>query len=374
VTLYRRNRKYSIQLWVDGVRYLKSTGTTNRREAETIEREFREELNRKRHQVREASPDMTFTDLAARFLSDGSPRPYHLDRLKVLLPYFGEFPIGRISKPSVREYRTHRHKEKQLSEATLNRDVEVLRHLLHWAMDEGILTANPLARIRLPRQRRKPRPIMSQAEEEKLLAAASPHLRQIAIAALDSGMRRGELFTQRWEHIDFDRRVLLVTHSKTVGGESREIPLTRRLAELLSSIKKPGGLVFTYKGHPIHKIKTAWRATIRRAGIRYSRFHDLRHTFNTRLMEAGVLQDVRKALMGHSSGEEVNSVYTHVELPVKREAIRKLEAWVEAQRNRQEGGTQGEPHAEPEPIHRGAPDCGDSYGLSAAGENGRGKT
>lgn len=334
---------------------------------------FGEELNRKRHQVREASPDMTFTDLAARFLADGSPRPYHLDRLKVLLPYFGEVPIGRISKSAVREYRTHRHKEKQLSEATLNRDVEVLRHLLYWAMDEGILTANPLARIRLPRQRRKPRPIMSLAEEHKLLRAASPHLRPIATAALDSGMRRGELLTQRWEHIDFDRRVLLVTHSKTVGGESREIPLTRRLAELLTSIKKPDGLVFTYKGHAIHKIKTAWRATIRRAGIRYFRFHDLRHAFNTRLMEAGVVQDVRKALMGHSSGEEVNSLYTHVELPVKREAIRKLEAWVEAQRNNQEGGTEGEQHAEPEPIHRGAPDRGDSHGLSAAGENGPGK-
>jgi hypothetical protein len=51
---------------------------------------------------------------------------------------------------------------------------------------------------------------------------------------------------------------------------------------------------------------------------------------------------VRKALMGHSSGEEVNSLYTHVELPVKREAIRKLEAWVEAQRNQQDKKTQGE--------------------------------
>ena len=208
MTLYRRGRKYSIQLWVDGVRHLKSTGTTNRREAETIEREFREELNRKRHQVREASPDMTFADLAARFLADGSPRPYHLDRLKVLLPYFAESPIGRISKASVREYRIHRHKEKQLSEATLNRDIEVLRHFLYFAVDEGFLTANPLTRIRLPRQRRKPRPIMSLAEEAKLLVAASPHLRQIAIAALDSGMRRGELLNQRWEHIDFDRRLL----------------------------------------------------------------------------------------------------------------------------------------------------------------------
>jgi hypothetical protein len=143
VTLYKRGRNYSIQLWVDGIRYLKSTGTTNRRDAEAIEREFREELNRKRHQIREASPDMTFADLAARFLADGSPRPYHLDRLKVLLPYFGEWPIGRISKPAVREFRTRRHKEKKLTEATLNRDIEVLRHLLYWAVDEGSLRQTP---------------------------------------------------------------------------------------------------------------------------------------------------------------------------------------------------------------------------------------
>jgi integrase len=140
-----------------------------------------------------------------------------------------------------------------------------------------------------------------------------------------------------------------------------------------SSFKQTEGLVFTFKGRPIHGIKTAWRATIRRAGSRYFRFHDLRHTFNTRLMEAGVLQDIRKALMGHSSGDEVNSLYTHVELPVKREAIRKLEAWVEAQQNQKEE-VQGEPHDEAKPIHRGEPDRGDSQRLFAAGGNGAGKT
>ncbi|MHB8217063.1 MAG: tyrosine-type recombinase/integrase [Candidatus Sulfotelmatobacter sp.] len=369
MSLYKRDRKYSISIWVDGVRHLKSTGTTNRREAETIEREFREELNRRRHQIREASPDMTFVDLAARFLADGSPRPYHLDRLKVLLPYFGDFSIGRISKPLVREYRTERAKEKRLSETTLNRDVEVLRHLLYWAVDEGFLTTNPVARIRLVRVPRKPRPVMSVAEEAMLLGAAAPHLRAIIIAALDTGMRRGELLTERWEHIDFPRRVLFVTHSKTADGEAREIPLTSRLAEFLSDCKKREGLVFTFKDRSIHRIKTAWKAAIRRAGIRYCRFHDLRHTFNTRLMEAGVVQDVRKALMGHSSGEEINSLYTHVELPVKRDAIRKLEAWVEAQKQNQETETQGEPHDRPEPSHRGEAARGDSHRLSAASAN-----
>jgi integrase len=371
VSLFRRGRTYWTYIWVEGIRHSKSTGTTSRREAEGIERQFREELNRRRHQIQKASPEMIFADLAARFLADGSPRPYHLERLKILLPYFGEAPIGRISKPLVREFRRDRRKEKPwLTDTTLNRDVEVLRHLLYWAVDEGFLTTNPIARIHLPKQRRKPRPILGFTEEDKLLVAAAPHLRRIAIAALDSGMRRGELLHQLWEHVDFNRRLLLVTHSKTVGGEAREIPLTARLAELLSSFKQPEGLVFTFKGRPIHRIKTAWKSAIRRSGIRYSRFQDLRHTFNTRLMEAGVVQDVRKALMGHSSGEEVNSLYTHVELPVKREAIRKLEAWVEAERRNLEKAAQGEPHDRPAPIRRGEPDFGDSRRLSATSGNG----
>jgi integrase len=92
------------------------------------------------------------------------------------------------------------------------------------------------------------------------------------------------------------------------------------------------------------QVKTSWKAAIRRAKIRYYRFHDLRHTFNTRLMEAGVMQEVRKALMGHSSGEEVNSIYTHVDILAKREAIRKLEAWVTQQtkpKADQQGGQNG---------------------------------
>lgn len=362
MTLYRRGRKYSIQLWVDGVRHLKSTGTTNRREAETIEREFREELNRRRHQVREASPEMTFADLTARFLADGSPRPWHLDRFKVLLPYFGEYPIGRISKPAVREYRAARRKAKpELSETTLNRDIEALRRVLYWGVDEGFLLANPIARIRLSRARRKPKPILTLAEEDKLLLAAAPHLHDIVITALDTGMRRGEILNQRREHIDLNRRVLSVTRSKTAQGEAREIPLTMRLTELLArSLRdKPEGLLFTFKDKPIHKIKTAWKAAIRRAGIRYLRFHDLRHTHNTRLMEAGVIQDVRMALMGHSPGG-THSLYTHVELPAKREAIRKLEAWVVEQRQKPEPQNQSQEKQNNEPIE---PNCSVAEGA-----------
>jgi integrase len=180
-------------------------------------------------------------------------------------------------------------------------------------------------------ERHKPRVMMSVAEELELLKAAAPHLRPIIITALDTAMRRGEILAQRWEHIDLTRVVLSVTRSKTAGGEGREVPLTRRLHALLAAQPQREGLVFTFNDRPIRRIKTAWKAAIARAGLRHYRFHDLRHVCNVRLMEAGVMQEVRKAILGHSSGRDVHSIYTHVELPVKREAIRKLDEWVERQ-------------------------------------------
>ncbi len=142
-------------------------------------------------------------------------------------------------------------------------------------------------------------------------------------------MRRGEILKQDWCDIDFARRVISVTHSKTADGEHREIPLTSRLFELLSKSRQRQGLVFTFNDNPINRIKTAWKGAITRAKVQHYRFKDLRSTFNSRLIEAGVIKDVRKELMGHSRNEDTNDLYSHIELPLLREAIRKLEEWRE---------------------------------------------
>jgi integrase len=143
-----------------------------------------------------------------------------------------------------------------------------------------------------------------------------------------SGLRRGELLHQQWEDVDLSRGLLSVSHSKTAQGEQREVPLTDRLRCMLAVCQQPSGLVFTFKNHSINQIKTAWKAALRRSGIRPLRFHDLRHTFNTRLLELGVIADVRKALMGHSLGDDPHALYSHVELPTKRKAIETLNRWI----------------------------------------------
>jgi integrase len=185
--------------------------------------------------------------------------------------------------------------------------------------------------MKMARERRTRRQVLSIAEEQLLLAAAKDHLEGMIITALDTGMRRGEITSQLWEDIDFSRKLLYVTRSKTPEGESREIPLTDRLLKHLLERRKSQGLIFSYKGRPLRIVKRTWKTALRNALLRHVRFHDLRHSFNTRLMEAGVLQEVRMALMGHSPGSRVHSTYTHIELPVKREAIRKLEQWVKDQ-------------------------------------------
>ena len=333
MSLYKRGNTWWAYVWIDGVRHHKSTGTANRRKAETIERQFRDELNDARQRLPQLKPEMSFGELAALFIGSGMGKTHSLDRLKHLLPFFTDMPLLNINTSAIRKYRQERNQERKLTAATVNRDLSVLRRVLYWGVEEGYLAANPLGRLRMERERRTKRPVLSLREEQLLLAAAPPHLQRIILCALHTGMRRGEILSQRFEDIDFDNRILHVTHSKTPEGEAREIPLTNRLYALLCAIRQHRGPVFTYQGDPIRIVKTTWASSLRRSGIRHFRFHDLRHTANTRMMLAGVLQEVRREILGHSSqrSRDVNDRYTQIELPEKREAVRKLEAWLEGQ-------------------------------------------
>jgi integrase len=334
VSLLKRGDVWWSYFYKDGIRHQFSTGTANRRQAETIETKLKEEINSQRFQLTEVDPRMTFGELAAKFIASGSVRPHHNYHLKFLLPCFSEILVLRLTKSFAEEFRRARKTlNPAIKDATINRDLSVLRHILYWAVDEQLLPQNPLARMKMARERRTRRQVLSVPEEEMLLAAAKNHLRTMIIVALDTGMRRGEITGQRWEDIDFSRRIIAATRSKTPEGESREIPLTDRLHRLLLENRKETGLIVDYKGQPVRIVKRTWKTALKNAKLRHMRFHDLRHSFATRLMEAGVLQEIRMALMGHSTGSKVHSIYTHIELPAKRTAIRKLEQWVQDQRS-----------------------------------------
>ena len=93
MTLWKRGNVYWAYVYRDGVRHAQSTGTRNRRLAETIEQRLKDELDRRRLGASQLAPETTFGALAARFLAEGEPRPYHIDRLKLLLPYWSESSV-----------------------------------------------------------------------------------------------------------------------------------------------------------------------------------------------------------------------------------------------------------------------------------------
>src|SRR5438270_13092606 len=112
-----------------------------------------------------------------------------------------------ISKSVVDRYRGHRHSKKKFTESTVNHDLQCLRHILYWAVDQGFLPENPLKRLKLEKPRRKKRPVMSLEDEARLLQAAAPYLHRIIICGLTTGMRRGEILSQIWQAVDFSRRL-----------------------------------------------------------------------------------------------------------------------------------------------------------------------
>lgn len=332
MSLYKRGGVYWSYIWLHNVRHSRSMKTGNKIEATRRELDFRNELDIRRHKASNVNPEMRFSELATRFLGSADAKPYHGERIKQLLPYFGDTPLNEITKPLTSEFRRYRVEVGNVTDSTVNHDLGVLRHLFFYALDSGILLINPLSRLRMPGLRRHRQPVLAVREEPQLIEAAAPHLKPLIISGLDSGMRRGELFHQLGEDIDLQRAVLSVTHSKTAGGEHREIPLTKRLVELFTELPRKG-LVFTFRGQQIDKLRRSWQTAVKDSGIRPLLFKHLRHTFNTRLMEAGVVRDVREALMGHSNGRprNTNEIYTHVELPTLRRAIAALEGWIAAE-------------------------------------------
>jgi len=332
MTLFKRGRVWWTGFYVEGKRYQFSTNQTTRQAAEKVEQKLKEREQLARFNIAVADPHLTFSELVREFKKKAKTSVFHKGRLVFLEAYFGETPVIRISRNSIQEYRTARQEARPgLKDSTLNRDVAVIRRVFYWAHEQGLIAQNPLTRVGMVRERRVKTPILSLAHENLILAVAKPHLRDMIVTALDTGMRRGEIFQQQWEDVDLTHGVLYVSKSKTPGGDGREIPMTKRVKDLLmqkaSKLSSTVGPVFTYQGNQVGDLKRSWETAQRDAKlpIRY-RFHDARHTFATRLMEAGVGQDVRMALMGHQPAG-VHWGYIHIELGAKREAIWKLERW-----------------------------------------------
>jgi integrase len=133
-------------------------------------------------------------------------------------------------------------------------------------------------------------------------------------------MRLGEILNLKWENVDLKRRIIAVTRAKS--KKIRHIPINGTLLDVLSGIKRNHPYVFINpdRGEPWQQVKKGFKSACLKAGVENLRFHDLRHTFATRLIERGTDIITIRDLLGHSS-VRVTERYAHSQDKRKVDAV-----------------------------------------------------
>lgn len=254
----------------------------------------------------------------------------------VVKQHFKTQRLAEISPIDVERFKRERlatktkHKRER-KPTTVNRELNILSRVFTLSIDAGHIKENPCSRVRRFREDNERIRFLSPEEEHRLLTAleGTEPSRSIVIFALNTGMRFGEIASLRWQEVDFSRRIIHVVQTKT--GKNRVIPMNQKVADLLhgqqrrlSLKKQKTDLVFPRwkSGGRLTKLNS-FKETCAEQGIEDFHFHDLRHTFASRLAEANVNAFTIAELLGHKS-LEMTKRYTHATDNRKREAVETL--------------------------------------------------
>jgi integrase len=247
-------------------------------------------------------------------------------RLKILIKFFKDTELRQVTPLEVERFRKSRLKAGN-TRSTCNRYLALIKRMFNVAIEEGYTEENPVQKVKLYSEKDtlKDR-ILTEGEERRLLETCSDTLRPVLIIALNTGMRRAEIFNLQWSQVDVRPRRIRVEKAKS--GKVRFIPVNEVLFYELNRMRKVNGqgpfvLVNPETGKPYVDMKKGFKAACSRAKIEGLRFHDLRHTFASRLVEKGVDVETVRDLLGHHC-ITITQRYTHSNDERKRRAVELL--------------------------------------------------
>lgn len=150
------------------------------------------------------------------------------------------------------------------------------------------------------------------------------HLKPMVLLALNTGVRRGELFDLKWSDVNFATKTITVVGATAKTSETRHIPTNKEALNTLEEWKKQGdgtGHVFASQaGGRMEDVKSAWMKLLERAKVNGFRWHDMRHDFASRLVMAGVPLNTVRDLLGHSD-IKMTLRYAHLAPGTKAAAV-----------------------------------------------------
>jgi integrase len=212
--------------------------------------------------------------------------------------------------------------------ATVNRELSFLRRVFNVAIADGLAEANPVKPKLFAKENNARVRFLTADEEAELQPVLDEAAWSKVALALHTGLRRGEQFGLRWEHVDFAVGIITIPRSKS--GEARRVAMNDAARELLRALPSRLKSAWVFSAQNSQKpldaknfVSRVFLPALKAAGIKNFRWHDLRHTFASRLVMAGVDLRTVQELMGHQS-YEMTLRYSHLAPAHTMAAVQRL--------------------------------------------------
>jgi integrase len=261
-------------------------------------------------------PARTFEQAAAKFVLEHQHKRSLEDdvgRLKGLLPWIGHIALDKVSMGALQPWIAHRRKARVAMD-TINHGLQVVRRIMNlaaseWIDGQGLTWIQSPAKIKLlpNRDKRLPYPL-NWDEQTRLLRELPEYLAEMALFAVNTGCRDGEICNLLWDWEvvvpELNISVFIVPGWRVKNGDERLVILNRVAMSIVNSRRgKHATHVFAYNGHPLsYMLNRAWRTARVRAGLAHVRVH-----------AAGMSFEDRQDLLGHRSGR-ITTHYSAAEL------------------------------------------------------------
>jgi len=274
--------------------------------------------------------------------------------------------LSQVLPGDIQRYAARRLRK--VAPATVNRELSFLRRVFNLALADGKVDRNPFRQVKFFKENNERVRFLSDDEETRLQKALPPKDWQVVAIALHTGLRRSELFHLEWEHVDFTTGLLTVPRSKS--GERRRVPMNDTVRDILRELpsRLKGRWVFPSKHgktplDPKNAMNRVFVPALKDAGIQNFHWHDLRHTFASRLVMAGVDLRTVQELMGHKT-IAMTVRYSHLSPAHQLEAVQRLA-------RRATGTTTGTSTSDEEGSEEAAAEPPNTEEENRAGDRGR---
>lgn len=320
MSLFKRGQIWWVQIKRDNRLIRESTGTADRGIAKKKEAGLIVDFDK--HGLRNKGKKKTFKDMADRYMQEyaiqKAPKSMRRDKflLKHLLPVFGDLSLIRITPDRIVRYKTQRRNE-GASAKSINHELGFSKHAFNLGIREWEwVSDNPFMKVsmeKLPQPRVR---YLTREEFDRLYQACSDRLKPIVLFAVNTGIRQDNILTLTWKQVDFITGVIMLEHTK--NGDRLGLPMNNKVKNLLMELNKIRHINNDYvfsnsKGNKLCAVtvQKTFRKTCKKTGITDFRFHDLRHTFASWLVQNGIDLYRVQRLLGHKTGEMTRR-YAHL--------------------------------------------------------------